>query len=70
MKNLLQRLDPEVKTKLDLVILEHPDTAQIITDSLTATDNVYKLSFGTMSYMQMFLGIDLDSFYYIFDYND
>ena len=70
MKNLLQRLDPEVKIKLDLVILEYPDTAQVITDALKEVDNVYQLSFGTMSQMQMFLGIDLDSFYYIFDHND
>ena len=69
MKNLLQRLTPEVKTKLDLLIEEYPYTAEKIVDVLKETDNVFDLNFLTMSIMQKFLSVNLDDFYFIFEHD-
>ena len=69
MKNLLQRLTPEVKTKLDLLIEEYPYTAEKIVDVLKETDNVFDLNFLTMSLMQKFLSVNLDDFYFIFEHD-
>ena len=69
MKNLLQTLRPEVKTKLDLLNEEYPFTAEKIIFQLEATDNVFDLTFLTMSLMQKFLGVNLDDFYYIFEHD-
>ena len=70
MKNLLQRLDPKLKTKLDLISLEFDATGRLITKALESTNNVYELNFLTMSHMALFLKIDLNDFYTIFDHND
>lgn len=67
--NLLKRLTPEVKTKLDLLNEEYPFTAERIIFQLEATDNVFDLNFLTMSLMQKFLRINLDDFYYIFEHD-
>lgn len=69
MKNLLQRLTPEVKTKLDLLIEGYPYTAEKIVIELEANDNVFDLNFLTMSLMQKFLSVNLDDFYYIFEHD-
>lgn len=69
MKNLLQRLNPDVKTKLDLLIEEFPYTAKTIVKELETKDNVYDLNFMTMSLMQKFLSVNLDDFYFIFENN-
>ena len=67
--NLLQRLTPEVKTKLDLLTEQYPYTAERLTKQLEANDNVFDLTFLTMSLMQKFLSVKLDDFYYIFEHN-
>ena len=67
--NLLQRLTPEVKTKLEALNEEYPFTAERIIFQLEATDNVFDLNFLTMSLMQKFLSINLDYFYYIFQHD-
>ena len=69
MKNLLQRLNPEIKTKLDLLIEEFPYTAKTIVKELETKDNVYDLNFMTMSLMQKFLSVNLDDFYFIFEHD-
>ena len=69
MKNLLQRLTPEVKTKLDLLIEEYPYTAEKIVTELESKDNVFDLDFLTMSIMQKFLSVNLDDFYFIFEHD-
>jgi len=69
MKNLLQRLTPEVKAKLDLLIEEYPYTAEKLIKELEANDNVFDLNFLTMSLMQKFLSVNLDDFYYIFEHD-
>ena len=43
--NLLQRLTPEVKTKLEALNEEYPFTAERIIFQLEATDNVFDLNF-------------------------
>ena len=65
--NLLKRLTPEVKTKLEALNEEYPFTAERIIFQLEATDNVFDLNFLTMSLMQKFLSVKLDDFYYIFE---
>lgn len=65
--NLLQRLTPEVKTKLDLLTEQYPFTAERLTKQLEANNNVFDLNFLTMSLMQKFLSVKLDDFYYIFE---
>ena len=67
--NLLQRLTPEVKTKLEALNEEYPFTAERIIFQLEATDNVFDLNFLTMSLMQKFLSVNLDDFYYIFEHD-
>lgn len=67
--NLLQRLTPEVKTKLDLLNEEYPFTAEKINFQLEANNNVFDLNFLTMSLMQKFLSVKLDDFYYIFEHD-
>ena len=67
--NLLQRLTPEVKTKLDLLTEQYPYTAERLTKQLEANDNVFDLNFLTMSLMQKFLSVNLDDFYYIFEHD-
>ena len=69
MKNLLQTLRPDLKDKLDLMILQYPHSARTIVQELEATDNVYDVTFLTMATMQKFLGINLDDFYYIFEHD-
>ena len=69
MKNLLQRLTPEVKTKLDLLNEQYPFTAQNLIKQLEANDNVFDINFLTMSLMQKFLSVKLDDFYYIFEHD-
>jgi hypothetical protein len=69
MKNLLQRLSPEVKTKLDLLIEEFPHTAKRIVKELETNNNVFDLNFMTMSLMQKFLSVNLDDFYFIFEHD-
>ncbi len=64
--NLLQRLTPEVKTKLDLLTEQYPYTAETLTKQLEANNNVFDLNFLTMSLMQKFLSVKLDDFYYLF----
>ena len=70
MKNLLQTLQPDLKDKLDLMILQYPHSARTIVQELEATDNVFDLNFLTMSLMQKFLSVKLDDFYYIFEHDD
>jgi len=67
--NLLQRLTPEVRTKLDLLTEQYPFTAERLTKQLEANDNVFDLNFLTMSLMQKFLSVKLDDFYYIFEHD-
>lgn len=67
--NLLQRLTPEVKTKLDLLTEQYPFTAERLTKQLEANTNVFDLNFLTMSLMQKFLSVKLDDFYYIFEHD-
>jgi len=67
--NLLQRLTPEVKTKLELLNEQYPFTAERLIKQLEANDNVFDLNFLTMSLMQKFLSVNLDDFYYIFEYD-
>mgnify|MGYP000489223145 FL=1 len=67
--NLLQRLTPEVKTKLDLLTEQYPFTDQTLIKQLEANDNVFDLNFLTMSLMQKFLSVKLDDFYYIFEHD-
>ena len=67
--NLLQRLTPEVKTKLEALNEEYPFTAERLIKQLEATDNVFDLNFLTMSLMQKFLSVKLDDFYYIFEHD-
>ena len=67
MKNLLQKLKPDLKDKLDLMILEYPHSARTIVQGLEATDNVYDVTFLTMATMQKFLSVKLDDFYFIFE---
>jgi len=69
MKNLLQRLTPDVKAKLDLLIEEYPYTAEKIVTELESKDNVFDLNFLTMSLMQKFLSVNLDDFYFIFEHD-
>ena len=69
MKNLLQRLSPDVKTKLDLLIEEFPHTAERIVKELENNNNVFDLNFMTMSLMQKFLSVNLDDFYFIFEHD-
>jgi len=66
MKNLLQTLQPDLKDKLDLMILQYPHSARTIVQELEATDNVYDVTFLTMATMQKFL-VNLDDFYFIFE---
>ena len=66
MKNLLQKLQPDLKDKLSLLNEEYPFTAHRIKD-LEATDNVYDVTFLTMATMQKFLSVNLDDFYFIFE---
>ena len=67
MKNLLERLTPEVKTKLDLLKEQYPYTASNIIKTLETNTKIYDLNFLTMSLMQKFLSVKLDDFYYIFE---
>jgi len=67
MKNLLQTLQPDLKDKLDLMILQYPHSARTIVQGLEATDNVYDVTFLTMATMQKFLSVNLDDFYFIFE---
>ena len=67
MKNLLQKLQPDLKDKLSLLNEEYPFTAHRIIKDLEATDNVYDVTFLTMATMQKFLGVNLDDFYFIFE---
>ena len=67
--NLLQRLTPDVKAKLELLNEEYPFTAQNLIKQLEANDNVFDLNFLTMSLMQKFLSVNLDDFYYIFEHD-
>ena len=67
--NLLKRLTPEVKTKLEALNEEYPFTAERIIFKLEETDNVFDLNFLTMSLMQKFLSVKLDDFYYIFEHD-
>ncbi len=67
--NLLQRLTPEVRTKLDLLTEQYPFTAERLTKQLEANHNVFDLNFLTMSLMQKFLSVKLDDFYYIFEHD-
>jgi hypothetical protein len=69
MKNLLQRLTPDVKAKLDLLIEEYPYTAEKIVTELESNTNVFDLNFMTMSLMQKFLSVNLDDFYFIFEHD-
>jgi hypothetical protein len=69
MKNLLQRLTPDVKAKLELLIEEYPYTAEKIVTELESKDNVFDLNFMTMSLMQKFLSVNLDDFYFIFEHD-
>ena len=67
MKNLLQKLQPDLKDKLSLLNEEYPFTAHRIITDLEATHNVYDIKFLTMATMQKFLGVNLDDFYFIFE---
>ena len=69
MKNLLQRLTPDVKAKLELLIEEYPYTAEKIATELESKDNVFDLNFMTMCLMQKFLSVNLDDFYFIFEHD-
>ena len=67
MKNLLQKLQPDLKDKLALLNEEHPFTAHRIIKDLEATNNVFDVTFLTMATMQKFLSVNLDDFYFIFE---
>ena len=57
MKNLLQTLQPDLKDKLDLMILQYPHSARTIVQELEATDNVFDVTFLTMATIAAILPI-------------
>ena len=51
MKTLLDRLEPEIKYKLDKIDTVYPDTMDFIYEELDAKHNLAEVSYATISYI-------------------
>lgn len=51
MKTLLDRLEPEIKYKLDKVNEQHPNTVDFVYEELDSKHNLGEISYATISYI-------------------